>query len=64
MDYKLKKSNNLKQVIFYNTIGVVVCIICFVFMKFTDIAFFENYLDLRYFGIIFLCSMVGYTIPK
>ncbi len=55
---------NLKQVILYNTIGIVTFSICFVFMKHTEIDFFKDYLDLRYFGLIFLCSMMGFTIPK
>lgn len=64
MKSQSKIKENLKQVLFYNTIGIVIFSICFVFMGQTESDFFKDHLDLRYFGVIFLCSMMGYTVPK
>ncbi len=58
-----EKSKLIKHVIFYNMIGIIVCAISFIANNYLNIVLFEINTDLRFFGVIFLASMIGYTLP-
>ncbi len=53
----------LKHVVFYNTIGIIVFSCAFLANKYLDFSIYETQIDLRYFGVVFLVSMMAYTIP-
>lgn len=64
MNNKSEKLKLLKHIVIYNTIGIVVFSVTFLTNNYVNIMLFDNKIDLRYAGVIFLVSMIAYTLPS
>jgi|GEM_PF-4673007 len=64
MEKRSERIKPLRHLILYNTIGIIVFSITFVSNNYIDIILLENRIDLRYGGVIFLVSMMAYTLPS
>lgn len=59
-----KMSQELKTVLLYPTLGIIVFSVSFLVHKHVDISLFGSKIDIRYFGVIFLSTMIGLAIPS
>lgn len=64
MNNKSEKLKLLKHIVIYITIGIVVFSVTFLTNNYVNIMLFDNKIDLRYAGVIFLVSMIAYTLPS
>lgn len=59
-----KMPQELKTVLLYPTIGIIVFSVTFLAYKHVDISLFGSKIDIRYFGVVFLSTMIGLAIPS
>jgi len=57
-------SEALKKVLIYPTIGIIVFSFTFIANKYMDIILFGNRIDIRHAGIIFLVTIIAYSVPS
>jgi len=59
-----KMSREIKTVLIYPTLGIIVFSVTFLAYKHVDIRLLGSQIDIRYFGVVFLCTMMGLAIPS
>ncbi len=64
MDKNPEKKKLLKDVILYQTFGIIVFATCFILQSFVEIPLFGKTLDLQMFSNIFLACMFSYSMPQ
>jgi hypothetical protein len=57
-------SQDLKTVLIYPTLGISVFSVTYLAYKHVDIHLLGRQIVIRYFKVVFLCTMIGFAIPS